>query len=169
MRHRPLLLAVFLGGTSAACSQLFSGDVTDSRDVRAAGWEKATIYLTVRPTFLLYGNLENRYWLSRSNVDHLSKVLAHQCGPFSLPRSLDEYEKNPGKWPHIVRVVPVNSRVRFDQAYSFGFPYGGEPAGRTVRGTLLEAQAPTPVDLTCVAIPDGKSPQWRRDDTWLSK
>ena len=147
---------------------IFPGDVTNSREVKTAGWDKGGIYLTVRPTFLVYSNTENRYWLSRSNADHLPKILAHQCGPFSLPRNLEEYEKAPKEWPHVLRVVPAGSKLRFDQAYNFGFPYGGELAGRTVRGTLFGSDEAT-VTLTCIAIADTQTNQWRRDENWLRK
>ena len=93
-------LIILLGIISCT---IVPSDITSSNKVIEAGWLKNTTYMTTRPIFLIYDELNKRHYISRSNADHLPKIIGHQCGSTSLPRSINEYLNNPGNWRHIIK------------------------------------------------------------------
>ncbi|MET0068508.1 MAG: hypothetical protein ABW096_00610 [Candidatus Thiodiazotropha sp.] len=159
-----LLIAIVVALVGCA---IIPGDITTSNAVVESGWKKGSIYETVKPVFLVHDEYNKRYYVARSNADHLRTKLAHQCGSTIVPRSISEYENNQDDWRHIEKVLPIGSKIRFEQAYNLG----GLDAGLNslvLRGVLLGA-VPLSVYLDCIAIVDYKSKRLLRDSAWLKE
>lgn len=161
-----LILTVWLGLLASGCA-VTPHDITDSKEIITAGWKKNQVYETTQPTFLVRDVINSRYWISRSTAKHLSDILAHQCGATVLPRTLEEFKSSPEKWPHIVRVLSPQSKVRFERAYHHG-GMDGRLNALAISGTLL-LDPPIFVELLCISTPNLKSDIWERDNAWLKE
>ncbi|MEW8684573.1 MAG: hypothetical protein AB2556_02075 [Candidatus Thiodiazotropha sp.] len=156
---RILIIIIFI--SISACA-FVPRDITNSRDVENLGWVKGKTYSTAKPVFLINDEYNGRYYISRSNTDHLSDILAHQCGSTVLPRSIQEFESSPKKWSHVTKVLPSGTKVKFIQAYSYG------DLDRTVRLVgVLEDHDSLEVWLGCISIYGSKTGVGERDQTWL--
>ncbi len=161
-------LAIIMTAVISGCAMI-PRDLSSSQDVVESGWVKGKIYKSMQQMFFI--NDAGRYFISRSTADHLSNIIAHQCGSTVLPRSIREYKTNPEKWGHIEKILPVGTEIRFDQALHagglFGYFYNGL-GSLTISGTLL-IESPMPINLRCISIADHESQLFRRDVKWLQE
>ncbi len=163
--RRYTLLAVATTLLMAGCETI-SRDVTDSHELIASGWIKGAIYEAKQPVFLLYDRVNKRHLIARSNANHVSARSSYQCWTFfELPRSLQQYESNPGKWPEIVGLLPAGTKLRFDSAYNHG-RLDWSLYDLDMRASIEDGSGLF-VNLACVSIPSRNGRQWVRDEAWL--
>lgn len=146
-------------------------DVTNSDEIKNAGWQVNHEYKAVQPLFLVEDKHNDETFITRTNVNHLSEFTGHQCGSTIVPRSIEDYLADPDKWEHVVKVLPTGTTVRFDEA----FHHGGTTAilyGRlftlSLTATVLNGLE-TEVSLHCISNVDADNQIYTRDEFWLAE
>jgi hypothetical protein len=144
---------------------VLSYDATDSPEIASSGWTTGAIYEAAKPLFLLHDRFNSKYYVARSNAEHLPARMAHQCWTFTLPRNLQQYESDPSKWPDIVRVLRPGTKLRFVQAHNHGALDWS--LYNLDLGAVIEDDPAFLVNLACVSRPSSGGTRWLRDDKWL--
>lgn len=146
-------------------------DMTDSKEVVNAGWSANHKYRAVQPLFLVKDEHNDKTFITRSNADHLSDFIGHQCGSTLVPRSIEDYLTSPDKWEHVVKVLPAGTEVRFDKAYHHGGPTAilyGRLFTLSLTATVLN-DPDMEVSLHCISNVDADNQMYKRDELWLSE